>query len=52
MAAFRYELISQGLLSKRPLIVKGEDMDFSKFGSGIMYDLIYVSAVFLQPWNT
>lgn len=48
MAAFRYELPSQGLLHKRPLIVKGEDMDFSKFGSGIMYDLIYASAVFLH----
>ncbi|KAK1394824.1 Kinesin calmodulin-binding protein [Heracleum sosnowskyi] len=48
MAAFRYELPSQGLLHKRPLIVKGEDMDFSKFGSGTMYDLIYASAVFLH----
>ncbi|GFY90633.1 S-adenosyl-L-methionine-dependent methyltransferases superfamily protein [Actinidia rufa] len=28
MAAFRYELPSQGLLHKRPLIVKGDDMDF------------------------
>ena len=33
MAAFRYELPSQGLLHKRPLIVRGEDMDFAKFGS-------------------
>jgi len=48
MAAFRYELPSQGLLSKRPLIVKGEDMDFGKFGAGLMYDLIYASAVFLH----
>lgn len=48
MAAFRYELPSQGLLFKRPLIVKGEDMDFSKVGSGVMYDLIYASAVFLH----
>ncbi|XP_004230136.1 uncharacterized protein [Solanum lycopersicum] len=48
MAAFRYELPSQGLLHKRPLIVRGEDMDFSKFGSGTMYDLIYASAVFLH----
>ncbi|GAA0174125.1 methyltransferase [Lithospermum erythrorhizon] len=48
MASFRYELPSQGLLSKRPLIVRGEDMDFSKFGSGTMYDLIYASAVFLH----
>ncbi|KAL7204962.1 hypothetical protein ACSBR2_017980 [Camellia fascicularis] len=47
MSALRYELPSQGLLQKRPLIVKGEDMDFSKFGSG-MYDLIYASAVFLH----
>ncbi|PON73927.1 S-adenosyl-L-methionine-dependent methyltransferase [Parasponia andersonii] len=48
MAAFRYELPSQGLLHKRPLIVRGEDMEFSKFGSGIVYDLIYASAVFLH----
>ncbi|KAK6911451.1 hypothetical protein RJ641_023544 [Dillenia turbinata] len=48
MAAFRYELPSQGLLNKRPLIVKGEDMDFSRFGSGVVYDLIYASAVFLH----
>ncbi|CAA6654221.1 unnamed protein product [Spirodela intermedia] len=34
MAAFRYELPSQGLLHKRPLIVR--------------YDLIYASAVFLH----
>ncbi|TYG95842.1 hypothetical protein ES288_A11G300600v1 [Gossypium darwinii] len=48
MAAFRYELPSQGLLHKRPLIVCGEDMDFAKFGSDVMYDLIYASAVFLH----
>ncbi|KAJ7973432.1 S-adenosyl-L-methionine-dependent methyltransferase [Quillaja saponaria] len=48
MAVFRYELPSQGLLHKRPLIVKGEDMDFTKFGSGTQYDLIYASAVFLH----
>ncbi|KAF8392540.1 hypothetical protein HHK36_022885 [Tetracentron sinense] len=48
MAAFRYELPSQGLLNKRPLIVRGEDMEFSRFGSGILYDLIYASAVFLH----
>ncbi|XP_031484816.1 uncharacterized protein LOC116253953 [Nymphaea colorata] len=48
MAAFRYELPSQGLLHKRPLIVKGDNMDFSKFGTGITYDLIYASAVFLH----
>ncbi|KAL0393401.1 UNVERIFIED_CONTAM: hypothetical protein Slati_4306300 [Sesamum latifolium] len=48
MASLRYELPSQGLLSKRPLIVKGEDMDFSKFGSDTMYNLIYASAVFLH----
>jgi SAM-dependent methyltransferase len=48
MAAFRYELPSQGLLHKRPLIVRGEDMDFSKFGSRVVYDLIYASAVFLH----
>ncbi|XP_044470694.1 uncharacterized protein LOC123199706 [Mangifera indica] len=48
MAAFRYELPSQGLLNKRPLIVRGEDMDFTKFGSRVVYDLIYASAVFLH----
>ncbi|KAL2337525.1 hypothetical protein Fmac_011971 [Flemingia macrophylla] len=48
MAVFRYELPAQGLLHKRPLIVKGDDMEFSKFGSGTMYDLIYASAVFLH----
>ncbi|KAF5739521.1 hypothetical protein HS088_TW12G00727 [Tripterygium wilfordii] len=48
MAAFRYELPSQGLLHKRPVIVKGEDMEFSKFGTGVVYDLIYASAVFLH----
>lgn len=48
MAAFRYELPSQGLLHKRPIIVRGEDMDFTKFGSGVVYDLIYASAVFLH----
>ncbi|CAM0907316.1 unnamed protein product [Alopecurus aequalis] len=48
MAALRYELPSQGLLYKRPMIVRGEDMDFSKFGDTVMYDLIYASAVFLH----
>ncbi|XWS64646.1 hypothetical protein CRYUN_Cryun05aG0020600 [Craigia yunnanensis] len=48
MAALRYELPSQGLLHKRPLIVRGEDMDFTKFGSDFVYDLIYASAVFLH----
>lgn len=48
MTAFRYELPSQGLLHKRPLLVRGEDMDFSKFGSEGLYDLIYASAVFLH----
>ncbi|XP_009364557.2 uncharacterized protein LOC103954451 [Pyrus x bretschneideri] len=48
MAAFRYELPSQGLLHKRPLIVKGDNMDFSRFGSNVVYDLIYASAVFLH----
>ncbi|KAM7476934.1 hypothetical protein LguiB_024177 [Lonicera macranthoides] len=48
MAAFRYELPSQGLLHKRPLIVRGEDMNFTKFGSDVTYDLIYASAVFLH----
>ncbi|CAN6467748.1 unnamed protein product [Victoria cruziana] len=48
MAAFRYELPSQGLLHKRPLIVKGDDMDFTKFGDVVAYDLIYASAVFLH----
>ncbi|KAH0933858.1 hypothetical protein HID58_010975 [Brassica napus] len=48
MAALRYELPSQGLLHKRPLILRGDDMEFSKFGSGVSYDLIYASAVFLH----
>lgn len=48
MAALRYELPSQGLLHKRPMIVRGEDMEFSKFGHDVMYDLIYASAVFLH----
>ncbi|XVF06252.1 hypothetical protein REPUB_Repub06bG0031800 [Reevesia pubescens] len=48
MAALRYELPSQGLLHKRPKIVRGEDMDFIKFGSDVVYDLIYASAVFLH----
>lgn len=48
MAAFRYELPSQGLLHKRPLIVKGDNMDFTRFGSEVVYDLIYASAVFLH----
>ncbi|KAG2318251.1 hypothetical protein Bca52824_021373 [Brassica carinata] len=48
MAALRYELPSQGLLHKRPLVLRGEDMEFSKFGSDTTYDLIYASAVFLH----
>ena len=48
MAALHYELPSQGLLHKRPVILKGDDMDFSRFGDGIIYDLIYASAVFLH----
>ncbi|KAF6176638.1 hypothetical protein GIB67_034500 [Kingdonia uniflora] len=52
IAAFRYELPSHGLLHKRPLIVKGEDMDFSKFRTGFEYDLIYASAVFLHMPDT
>ncbi|KAJ6852679.1 uncharacterized protein M6B38_254000 [Iris pallida] len=48
MAALHYELPSQGLLHKRPLILKGDDMDFSRFGPGTYYDLIYASAVFLH----
>ncbi|KAJ0244478.1 S-adenosyl-L-methionine-dependent methyltransferases superfamily protein [Hirschfeldia incana] len=48
MAALRYELPSQGLLHKRPFILRGEDMEFSKFGSDTTYDLIYASAVFLH----
>ncbi|KAF2311219.1 hypothetical protein GH714_020994 [Hevea brasiliensis] len=35
MAALRYELPSQGCLSRQPLIVRGEDMEFFKFGSGV-----------------
>ncbi|CAH1446366.1 unnamed protein product [Lactuca virosa] len=48
MAAFRYELPAQGLLYKHPFILKGEDMEFVRFGSGFMYDLVYASAVFLH----
>ncbi|XP_078440444.1 S-adenosyl-L-methionine-dependent methyltransferases superfamily protein [Wolffia australiana] len=48
MAALRYELPSQGLLHKRPVIVRGETMDFDKLGSSLQYDLIYASAVFLH----
>ncbi|KAK7390141.1 hypothetical protein VNO78_25440 [Psophocarpus tetragonolobus] len=48
MAVFRYELPAQGLLYKRPMIVKGDNMDFSRFDSSIVYDLIYASAVFLH----
>ncbi|KAK9084118.1 hypothetical protein Scep_030589 [Stephania cephalantha] len=48
ITAFQYELPSHGLLYKRPLILRGEDMDFSRFGSGVQYDLIYASAVFLH----
>ncbi|CAI9102422.1 OLC1v1000687C1 [Oldenlandia corymbosa var. corymbosa] len=48
MAAFRYELPSQGLLHKRPLIIRGQDMEFAKFGNEGMYDLIYSNAVFLH----
>ena len=48
MAALQYELPAQGLLYKRPMIVRGEDMDFSKFGDTVMYDLIYASAVFIH----
>ncbi|XP_002512268.2 uncharacterized protein LOC8288445 [Ricinus communis] len=47
MAALRYELPSQGLLHKRPLIVRGK-IWISRFGSGVVYDLIYASAVFLH----
>ncbi|THU73431.1 hypothetical protein C4D60_Mb04t22780 [Musa balbisiana] len=48
MAALRYELPSQGLLHKRPLVLRGEDMEFDRFGSDVVYDLIYASAVFLH----
>ncbi|KAK8938255.1 hypothetical protein KSP40_PGU003525 [Platanthera guangdongensis] len=48
IAALRYELPSQGLIHKRPLILKGDDMDFSRFGVDNSYDLIYASAVFLH----
>ncbi|XP_074586325.1 uncharacterized protein LOC141842012 [Curcuma longa] len=52
MAALRYELPSQGLLHKRPLIVRGDDMVFDRFGSDVFYDLIYASAVFLHIPDT
>ncbi|KAH0457638.1 hypothetical protein IEQ34_012953 [Dendrobium chrysotoxum] len=48
LAALRYELPSQGLLHKRPFILKGDDMNFSRFGDDSSYDLIYASAVFLH----
>eukprot|EP00249_Psilotum_nudum_P010843 c22803_g1_i1 orf=466-1209(+) len=48
MAAFRYELPSQGLLYKRPFIAHGEDMDLDALGVDVTYDLIYASAVFLH----
>ncbi|CAN1196592.1 hypothetical protein LINPERPRIM_LOCUS41335 [Linum perenne] len=48
MAALRYELPSQGLLHKRPVIVRGQDMDFTRFDPRVSYDLIYASAVFLH----
>nr|XP_010905250.1 uncharacterized protein LOC105032494 [Elaeis guineensis] len=48
MAALRYELPSEGLLYKQPLILRGDDMEFGRFGDGISYDLIYASAVFLH----
>lgn len=52
IAAFRYELPSQGLLHKRPVIVRGEDMNFESVGHGTIYDLIYASAVFLHMPDT
>ncbi|KAF2311231.1 hypothetical protein GH714_021094 [Hevea brasiliensis] len=46
MAALRYELPSQGCLSRQPLIVRGEDMEFFKFGSGVgklfLFPIIYL----------
>ncbi|KAG0446985.1 hypothetical protein HPP92_028573 [Vanilla planifolia] len=48
LAALRYELPSHGLLNKRLLIRKGDDMDFSRFGKDNSFDLIYASAVFLH----
>ena len=45
MAAFRYELPSQGLLHKRPIIVRGENIDFNRFEFIIVYDFIYASTV-------
>lgn len=52
MAALKYEIPSQGLLHKRPLIVRSEDMDLSRLtregGEHMQYDLIYASAVFLH----
>lgn len=48
MAGFRYELPSQGLLHKRPVIIHGEDMNFDALGDNVMYNLIYASAVFLH----
>ncbi|CAA0832543.1 S-adenosyl-L-methionine-dependent methyltransferases superfamily protein [Striga hermonthica] len=52
MAALRYELPSQGLLHKRPLIVKGEDMDFGVLRSSLKYDMIYGTAASLHMPRT
>lgn len=53
MAALRYEIPYNGLLSKRPLIIKGEDMNFDTHFAGVeSYDLIYASAVFLHMPDT
>ncbi|KAJ6928387.1 hypothetical protein NC652_012475 [Populus alba x Populus x berolinensis] len=43
------KFLLKGLLQLRPLIVRGEDMDFSKFGSRVVYEFdINASAVFLH----
>ncbi|KAK1293480.1 hypothetical protein QJS10_CPB17g01443 [Acorus calamus] len=47
MAALRYELPSQGLLHKRPRILRSEDMDLGRLGE-VRFDLVYASAVFLH----
>ncbi|KAJ7569193.1 hypothetical protein O6H91_01G065700 [Diphasiastrum complanatum] len=46
--ALLYELPAQGLLHKRPLILRSEDMDITGLGSGSTYNLIYSSAVFIH----
>ncbi|EFJ19688.1 hypothetical protein SELMODRAFT_110669 [Selaginella moellendorffii] len=47
MAAFSYELPSQGLLHKRPVIVRSDNLEFELLGDN-EYDVVYASAAFLH----